>query len=245
MAINQVEMIQFIILLINSLLNILLSIRIIIRYFSTKVKELIYVGVAFFLSGILYDAALINFFKVLLVGSPIDTTYIIVCLVLFPFFLFSWILAFTELVYKGKKIVILATLIFIIVFEIIVAVILLNPAQSLIHLDNDLFFIWTPLVTIYITAFFVVFVITAIIFSLKARQSDKKHIRLKGTFILLAIITSIFGFIIETVLIALEFYIIARVLHITAIFLYYFGFLMPKWVRKLFHVEAVEEVAST
>ncbi|HEY0088791.1 MAG TPA: hypothetical protein VGB37_08105, partial [Candidatus Lokiarchaeia archaeon] len=78
-------------------------------------------------------------------------------------------------------------------------------------------------------------VTTGIIFSIKSLKWEKKEIKLKGKFLLIAFISVYFGVMLELVShLSIIILVSARMILVFCSIMYYEGFILPNWMKRLF-----------
>ena len=178
----------------------------------------------------------ISVVMILTLGVPLSRfAKVIIELAFLPFFLLTWLTAFTDLVYKkDQKLILIIVLVLGIAFEIAFFYIIFTDFSLLGTFESELDIIWSPFILIYLFSFLAIFVTTGIVFGRESFKSDNKEIRTKGKFLITAFLSFMFGVILDAS-VPLEpiWVVITRLILISSAFEYYFGFILPEWMKKL------------
>jgi hypothetical protein len=233
---TELEILQGIFTLIFVLISIVLGLIILLKYFSIKRKELIFVGAAWiFLSSGWWGSAF-SFLSIILLNymfSPF--LYLFVGNVFIPVAVLCWIYAIGRLIYTKSKNKILALFLAICIpYEIIIVVLLIiNP--SLVGTMKGTFYSQPALFAMIFQIFaLLVTIITGFTFSIRSMKSKEPEIKWKGRFLLFGFISFTIGAFIDA-LITLDpiTLVVVRLLLIASSILYFFGFLLPDRIAKL------------
>ncbi len=169
-------------------------------------------------------------------GNLLDVViYFFLANALIPIIHITWILAFTDFLYKEKQRIFL--IIFgaeAIAFEILFLYFLfLDP--SLIGTQIAPFYVeWTDFVIFYLLFSIALFLITGIMFARESLKSDNKEIRLKGKFLIIAFITFAIGTFIDAIGNLTEVtLVLARTFVIIGAFMFYLGFTLPRFIKEV------------
>jgi len=185
----------------------------------------------------------------LIVGESLEPgLYFIIGNCFLPIALLTWLIAFTDMIYrKAQKKVVIITIILSIIFEAVFFTLFfididligkIDPLSRPFTADFGLF------ITIYLLLVIVVMVVTGIIFAQKSVKLEDREVRLKGkllraafiTFAVAAVLDSMLGTIFEDPsdpLLAIM-VVIVRVLLIFSALEFYGGFLLPRWMKEIF-----------
>ena len=95
--------------------------------------------------------------------------------------------------------------------------------------------LWNPIIDLYIIISIVLFLVTGLLFAKQSLNSENPEIQWKGKFIITAFIIFTVGTLLDVVVdnpteITI---VLARIFVICAAFVFYIGFTMPNWVKKL------------
>ena len=165
-----------------------------------------------------------------------DFIYFSVAMIFFPLIHITWLTATSDLLFlQRKKLIISLAVLQAIIFEMVYFSLLIID-YSLLGTRTGLTIVqWADWIIIYILISDLIFFLTGMMFVRVALKSEDRKLRLKGKFLLLAFILFPIGIIFEVAFEPIEATIlIARVLIIIAAFFFYFGFTLPKFLKKLF-----------
>lgn len=164
-----------------------------------------------------------------------------------PTFVVIWLWAFTELMYKKKqkKILIIAIVLCAILQATFIALVFID--LSLIGMQVGLFHgTYTIFTRIYLLSILLTFFITGIMFAHKSMKSGNSEVKLKGKFLFLAFTSYTIGVIMEiTITLTALIVVISRLIMIFSAFAFYFGFILPESIKRIFIKEIiVDEISS-
>ena len=198
-------------------------------------------GLTFLTSVIIYIFYIASFFMIIFIKNPIDPIYYVISTSLMIGFLLFWLITFAELVFKDKKrLFMIISIIILSIFESIYYYLFIVYGQSalIVSVDRGLWVKSTLFVTFYLVLIFLIFLLTAIIFVTITLRSDNKEIRLKGRILLIGLICLVVGNFFESVVpLRGFFFILTRTFQILGVSLFYIGFSLPNWVKKIFKIE--------
>ncbi len=218
------------------LISTILGLFIILKFRAHRKRELLLVGITWILIVSPYWPDAINFMMVSLYGSLLDVViYFFLANALIPIIHITWIIAFTDFLYKEKQ----RTFLIIfgaeaIIFEIFFLYFLfLDP--SLIGTQIAPFYVeWTDFVIFYLLFSIALFLITGIMFARESLKSNNKEIRLKGKFLIIAFITFAIGTFIDAIGNLTEVtLVLARTFVIIGAFMFYLGFTLPRFIKEI------------
>jgi hypothetical protein len=222
--------------------SMILGLLIIARYFKYKKRVFLFVGLTWFGSVSTYWGYMFNIAHIFFLFDEIPILWML-------FFStgtlaavhVTWAISFTDLVYQEKKkkfllVIFVESLAYEITYFTFLAI-----DTSLIGTKAAQFFIvWSPFVSIYIVATVILLIITGFLFTKESFKSDEEEVRLKGKFLVGAFITYGIGVVLELVCqqipleIAVYIITISRVLVIVAAFEFFFGFILPERIKRIF-----------
>ncbi len=238
MALTELEMLQGSFTFIFVLISVLLGISIMFRYRTNKQKEFLLVGITwvFLVSGYFPDA--LNFITILFIGIEIpELLYLVLATVFYPIIHLTWLKVFTELRYKEKqrKIMLFFWIESVIYEVVLIFVLVTNPALVGSHL-SPFYAEYGTFAIIYDLFSMILFLITGISFALFYLKSTSRENRLKGYFLLIAIITFIVGALLDVINYPIDqmTLVAARLILITSGFEFFIGFVMPHWIKLIF-----------
>jgi hypothetical protein len=226
--------------LIFVVISIFIGFTIISKYPKSKNRTVILVGFvwlgivsSWYASSSSFLVALIADGDGFMSAPPL---YFIIGAVPLPITAFLWMIAFTDLLYRDKKKIILLIIgVTGIIFEIALFTLLLidydlvGIVSSPVDADYELF------VTIYQIFLVILVLVSGILFARESLKSKIPEINLKGKLLLAAFLSFVIGSILEILSgISIALLIIARLLLITSSIEFYGGFILPRWMEKLF-----------
>ena len=232
---NQLEMLHGTFTLIFIVISILLGIRIFLKYFTYKQKQLITVGLTWiFLSSGWWGSGF-SFLSILLIQQPLDQfTYLLIGNVFIPIAIICWIYSFTSLAYPNlKKKLLITYSVICTIFEIYLIISLLIDPNS-IGIIIGTFYSQPSLIPMVFLLFAIITtIVTGILFSRNSIRSDKLEVHIKGIILLIAFISFTVGAFMDAVITLTPVtLIIVRLILISSAIEYYFGFLLPERLAK-------------
>ncbi|MBD3211485.1 MAG: hypothetical protein GF311_02670 [Candidatus Lokiarchaeota archaeon] len=245
MSLQPIDYLNGISSLIYVSVSIVVGLIILAKYFKLRDINFIFVGFTWIgmsepwiPSGISF---LCNLFTQM--GLSLEI-YVIIGNVFIPASVLCWLFAFTSMIYPEKKKPILITYFIIgIIIEVILFYILFfEPTfistligtfateSQLVRIDIE----YKALILAYLLFIDITMLITGILFSRESLKSESPEIKLKGWLLLLAFLFWSIGGLLDSALplniITLP---ITRLLLVLSGILFYFGFLLPPWIKRL------------
>ncbi len=235
-------MIQGIFNSIFVVVTIYIGLKFISKYFEHKNRNLylfgfFWIGAAFFFVFIPIQFILIFFYITIH-----EYAYYITMYPTLPIIAFFWLTAITNLLYfERRKLFLRVYLLIAILFEIIFFS-LLFIESSLIATRPGYFYIEMTPFSIFYIVFFISFILfPGFAFGRSSLDSDDPEIRMKGRLILISIFLFAGGAATDLLIPPLDLdliikaiiTIIARILMSTSGILFYIGFMLPNWSKKI------------
>ena len=234
--------------LIFVIISLIIGLTIFSKYFEHKNRLFILVGISWVGISIPWVPDSTSFLMDLFVQRflPVEW-YFIIGNVFLPIALLTWLIAYTDMIKKkAQKKVLLITVLLSIMFEIIFFTLFLinidligeiNPSRPF-TVDFGIF------ITVYLLLIILVMVVTGVIFAQKSVKSEDREVRVKGkllraafiTFAVAAILDSLLGTIFEDPtdpLLAIM-VVVVRILLIFSAIEFYGGFLLPRFMSRIF-----------
>lgn len=225
--------------LIYIIIVVIIAIRIIIKFSQTKHLALLYAGLAIaglasawfttslqFVMSMLYNQMLPNEVSFLIHGAIIN------------FGQFFWMMTITQLSHlerKTKNIIRLSTGIICIILEITYISIALMDWTLLGTVVAPIQADFSVISALYFGGHLISFFITGLWFSKESIvRAEDKRVNLKGKILLVSFILFFFGVCFEVFLHAISGFIVARITVLISAIFFYMGFLLPKWMERLF-----------
>lgn len=162
--------------------------------------------------------------------------YFMIGNVMIPLFLLTWMVAFTDLLYKNKQaIILIAFVIYGVVFELIFFMNLLDNPASVGIMEGPTDVEYQSVMRLLLISILVILLVTGVLFGRESLRSDNPEIRLKGKLLILSIILFDIGAAMDSALqLTLPTLVIARIILILSALGFYGGFLLPKFMKSIF-----------
>jgi hypothetical protein len=221
--------------LIYAIIVIYVGLRIASKYFQYKHKTLLYVGLGWLGFATPYYAVSLSFLSVLIIGEPInDFLYFLVAVGFVPIFLLLWMAGFTDLLYNNRqKIVLIIYAVLGAVFESIILYALFTDLTIIGVKEGPVDTDWSNVIVFYFIPLILTVIITGFLLSNKSLKSESPDVKLKGKFLLVAFILWTLGEILDLFLDNP----ITRITLMISSIAFYFGWIMPEWMKKKLAVE--------
>jgi len=234
--------------LIFVIISLIIGLTIFSKYFEHKNRLFILVGLSWIGISIPWVPDSTSFLMNLFVQEFLPKGwYFIIGNVFLPIALLAWLIAYTDMIKKkAQKKVIIITVIYTILFEIVFFSFLLIDIDLIGEINPNRPFTvdFGIFITTYLLILILVMVVTGVIFAQKSVKSDEREVRIKGkllraafiTFAVAAILDSLLGTIFEDPtdpLLAIM-VVIVRILLIFSALEFYGGFLLPRWMKEIF-----------
>jgi len=232
-----IELANGVLSLIFVVLSISIGLMMILKYFKYKSINLILAGITWMIICEPWWAVSISFLSTILTGNPLPIEiFFLIGFSFIPLGVMSWIFLMTNLLYKNKKRIILMFFgIAIAAFQILFFIFLFLE-MSLLGVPTGIFDVdYATFMLIYLMFVLVAALFTGTQFGLESLKSSNPEIKLKGKFILLAWYSFVIGSFVSVlsggILVVL---ILAKIIVIMSSIEFYFGFALPKPIKKLF-----------
>jgi hypothetical protein len=218
--------------LIYAIIVIYVGLKIASKYIQYKRKTLLYVGIGWIGFATPYYAVSLSFLSVLFTGEPInDFLYFLIAVGIVPIFLLLWMAGFTDLLYNNRqKIILIIYAIFGAVFESIILYALFTDLTIIGVKEGPVDTEWSNVIVLYFIPLILTVIITGFMLSNESLKSESLDVKLKGKFLLIAFILWTLGEILD---LFLDIPITRITLMISSI-TFYFGWIMPEWMKKIF-----------
>ena len=236
MELQPIELINGIFSIIFVIISIIVGLRFIWTYIKYKQKTLLLVGLTWIgLVSIWYSSS-ISVILILTTGEGIsDQLYILIGNGLLPITSFIWMLAFTDLMYKEQRRIILILFgAYNAIFEVIFLYYLFTNPSFLGEVISPVDATYGIFMTAYQFSMLILIIITGTLFSRESIKSQNPEVRLKGKFLLLAFYSLVLGAVLEIFShISISILILARLILILSSITCYIGFILPNWIKRL------------
>jgi len=227
-----------IVLIIFCVISIFVGLRLISKYFKYKKRELFLVGLTWICMVSPWYPATISFLMYLFTKRILSPeAYFIISFVFVPIALVCWMTAFTTITEnKNQKLIVSFYFILGIIYYVFFFYFLYYTDQSLIgQLKGYTDVQYGALVVSFYLIANVTALVTGIIFGRKSRHSENPEIRLKGKFIVIAVIFFFVGSTLDaTIPHNFLTFSIYRTFEILSAIFFYCGFILPNWIKKYF-----------
>lgn len=223
--------------LIFVVISTLVGLIIVVKYFKTKNRTILWVGLAWILIVCPWWPSATSAFVALATGKGITLEiYLLLGNLFVPLFLLFFVGAFTEIYFHEKqKIILLIFIIYGILFEIyLIYFVIVDPSvlgdlKGVVDIEFKGFLRYYLISSVFIT------LIIGVFLALNSLKSEDPVIKLRGRFLLAAFISFTVGSICDAS-VPLDFITLPliRILLISSAIEFYFGFIMPDWIKKIF-----------
>ena len=226
------------------LISILLGVIVLSKFFKTKNKNFLLLGINLMFLGSGWFGTSTSFIIALIYGNNglALETILLLNFIPLPLGLMCWIGFYTNVLMKEKQILFLLimlaiTVFFYIVFFIAMAIDVnliafkLSPVDTTSGTDKFL--------AIYIVIFIAVLLITGLHFSLQTIKYENVETKIKGKFLLIAFPSFTLGALLDSTLPSTDITIVIfRLILISSSIEFYIGYLLPNWIKKRITREA-------
>ena len=219
------------------IISVIVGLKIASKYVEHKQKTFILVGITWIGVVTPWYPSSVSFLLILITGEALNPLiYFILGISLTPLFMFVWLTAFTEFLYKDKqKIILILYSITCVIFEIFFFYFLFVDPSQIGELIGPVNVEYKTFVLFYVLFLVIILEITGILFARESLKSDKPEIRLKGKLLILAFLTYAVAGLVDGLLpIHIVTVVIMRLLAISSALEFYGGFCLPKWMENIF-----------
>lgn len=210
------------------------GIKIFLKYFNDKnwhyiMVCLTWIGLASPWSGPAINFVLIVFFNTMLSLE----VYLMFGNAFLPVFLLFWIIVFTDLFYKEKKLIILGLFsILLVIYEIYFFYFLFTDISMIATYDGPFAVKYAMTFMLFNVIFAAIFLICGVLFALLSLKLDDPVIKLRGKILLIAFISYTVAALLDSI--TTSFVFITRIILICCALEFYLAFIMPNWFKKFF-----------
>ncbi len=224
-------------------ISVTIGLKIIFKYREHKRKELLYVGLTWIIICEVWWSSSVSFLVAVFnngVGLS-EPAYFLIGNLFVPIAGIIWLKVFTDLVRKDiqKQILIIFSILcsvaeIVIIWAVVVEPTFIGVLVSPVNAHFSLLF------TLYLVAVLVAFVITGIIFARVSLLSENAEIKLKGKFLLAAMLSFLVGGLLDGISyfffgsITSVVIVVARLVLVSSALEFYIGFILPPFVKNLF-----------
>lgn len=235
---NSIDILNGVLSLIFITISTIVGIKVALRYFKTKKKTPLWIGIAWIIIVTPWWGSATSVLIAIASGGeglPLPT-YILVANFLSPFFLIFLMAGFTDFYFRNKKKILVGICIIIeIMFEIYLIYFILVDPKVIGEIQGTVDITYTGIWRIYLIVHILLILIIGSLIALNSIKADDPSIKLRGKFLLLAFISFTVGAIADAAL-PLNIYTlgIARLILISSAFEFYLGFVLPDWIKNIF-----------
>ena len=227
-----------ILLIVYCSITIYVGLRIMSKYFKYRQVDLLYVGFAWFTLSSPFWPACTSFILVFIFNlAPLGPqAYFLIGNIMISPGMVAWIIAITDLLnIQKRKLIIIVSAIGNAIFVMFFLYFLIMDHSVIGELRGETDVLYRNFVSIYLMAVVITIFITGLLFARVSLRSDKPDIKLKGKLLIVAFISFTVGALLDAAL-PLSFITlpIFRSLEILGAITFYGGYILPKWMKKLF-----------
>jgi uncharacterized membrane protein (DUF485 family) len=245
MALELVDFLQGSFSLIFVIISIIIGLSILSKYQEFKSRIYIFVGLSWIGLANPWIPDSINFIMLLFSNESLrPSLYFIIGNVFLPFFFLCWLMAFSELLYKEKQLLIVGSFFILsVLFEIIFFILLFTNIDAIGILRGPFLVEFGLLITIYLIVFVIVLLVTGVLFARRSLRSENEEVKLKGKLLLAAFLSFSIGAILDSMIGGILengdpllpiLVVVVRIILISSAIEFYGGFILPKWLKNLF-----------
>lgn len=237
MAFNPLDIINGIFSFIFVIISLVVGFLILLRYFRYKEKIYFLVGATWILISEPWWPSSLSFLISLSNGVGLSPSlYFLIGNVLVPLAIALWLLAFTDFLFtEQRKLILLVFSVIGVIFEIIFFTFLFINPDLIGNLNPPVDVSYNFFIMIFLLIFILIVVISGFLFARLSLKSKDPEVKLKGKLLVIAYIAFFVGALLDSSIRLNELgLIIVRLILIASAILWYGGFLLPKWMKKLF-----------
>lgn len=225
--------------IIFAVVTTIIGIKILSKYFGFRDNNFLFVGIGWIGMGSTFFGISTRFIVFLL--SDILLIDELIFLIVNPFLpipLICWLIAMTNLLKVkrlNRNILLMLFVVFSIIFEVMFFYYLLTDPRLIGRFTGILIVEWSLFSTISFMLFIGTVLVSGMIFAYKSLKSQIEEIVLKGKLLLLAFISfTIYGAMDLSLPSIPLVIIISRLILVSSSIVFYMGFMLPKWTKRLF-----------
>lgn len=208
------------------------------KYHKIKNKTLLYTGLSSFGLATAWAGVAMNFISIIFFNVTLSMElYFLVHGAYLPISNYFWVMTALSLSnkksYVRKRVAIISG-IFYMLLEIIYVMIIFTDTTILGTPINEIQVDYAPFGELFLLYCLVMMTILGFWMAKQALKSSERKIKLKGKLLLGSFILFAFSAVLEIMIPIIPIIALARILVIICAFLFYGGFVLPKWMEKLF-----------
>ncbi len=204
------------------------------KYFKSKIKTLLYIGIAWILIVCPWWASSASVLSALMTGQGLSLyNYLLLGNIFVPVFIFFLVAAFTEIYYNDKQKIFLAIFgIMGVIFEIYFLYFLIVDPSVHGEIQGVVDIEFRGFLRIYLIFSIFIVLVVGVLIAINSIKSDTPEIKLRGKFLMAAFISWSFGAIADaTIPLTVITLPIIRIILITSAIEFYIGFVLPDWIK--------------
>ncbi len=226
--------------LIFVIINTVIGIIIISRYFQYRKSELLLVGIAWTGLAMPWVPDGINFLMILILDIKLPTSiYFILAVGTLPFSITIWVIVILDLIAVSKNRAMIIKGVYVVlctIYEIFFFVFLFYDMDQLgteitpFRIEYEIFSV------IMLMGCVITLLITGLLFARESLKSEDSMIKLKGKLLILAFILFNLGAVLDSLgsLLNEVMVVTIRLILVSSAIFFYTGYILPEWVKKLF-----------
>ena len=240
MALTPLQTLNGTLTLIYVIISTVIGLKIASKYLKYKRREFVLVGLTWIILMEIYWSSAFSFVAALITGTGFDPElYFIIGNLFVPIGLFMWLMAFTDFKYrKSQKVILSIAAITGAIYYIVFFYFIFTDVSVIGKIYSPVDAEYRGFALLYLISVLLIFLITGIMFALESLKSENSEIRLKGKFLLIAVISFAVGagldglkpFLFESYLEIVL--VITRIILLSCAIEFYLGFNPPRWVKK-------------
>ena len=242
-----IDILQGILALLFCINALIIGLIILLKYREFKSLVYVKIGLAWFGLAFPWLPDAISFLMILAIDTQLNLyVYFIIGNAFLPLFLYLWISAVCDFIYKNKKkLILIICAILSIAFEILFFFLLITDITQIGRLVTERAFTvdFEIIVILLLITIIILFSTFGVQFGRQSLKSSDPEVRLKGKLLICALIFFSVAAMLDSVLGALFdptdpllgiLFIATRVSLMISGLLFYGGFFLPSWMKKLF-----------
>ena len=236
-VLETIEIVNGVLSLIFVIISILIGIKMILKYFKYKERNLLLAGISWMFISEVWWAVSISFLLVFFTGNALALNlFFFIGFTFLPVAIMMWMIIMTNLMWKSKqKIILIITGIVVAAFEIVFLYLLFTDISMLGEPVGSFDIKYELFMLLYLSVLLLIVIITGLSFAIESFRSENPEIRLKGKFLLLAFLSFVIGGFVSILMgDSVIILVIAKIIIIASAFEFYCGFITPDSIKKIF-----------
>ena len=237
MELKFIEILQVTFSSIFVFISFIVGVLLISKYFKYKNKNLLLAGISWIGIALPWLSGTISFPLMIFYDTSLSVEVrFIIGIATGPAVLILWLFLFSDLVCKDRQLfVLIPYIIFVVIFEIVFFIFLFTDTALIGTYTGPFKVDWTPFIVFTTLILIIIILITGILFSVESMKSINPEIKLKGKFLMAAFLSFVAGAALDSIIpISPVAVVFTRLLLISSAIEFYFGFFLPKLIKKIF-----------